>query len=304
MQVHPPPRLTQILPQILHGAKRAPKSITGIMDLISNIEDQIWFKGIVREFTPADANEILAETGTVAKVSSFAEKFERHHFPLSYIFTDGYLDEWDMEDQNSVYTMLRSGIPYALFGIDPEEAHDAWNSYYGRGRALMMLIPILEDGYFRNEDDVRVSWMESAAEHVSKDTLLKIPPRGIPQNSLIQAVEGTPLEGIAHVASWLMSNSGNFFVDDNYMEAEFQSIDEWNEEIITLASEVWREAEKILTPINRLANWLDEDGADMDERFSQTLDFVLERVDRLPINFEEMVQQRNRETTESTDRGI
>ena len=51
------------------------------------------FKGIVREFTPDEADEILAETDSVSKVARFAEKFERHYFPLSYIFSDGCLDD-------------------------------------------------------------------------------------------------------------------------------------------------------------------------------------------------------------------
>ena len=293
MEVQPPPRLTLMLPT----PKRAPHSLDGIMNLISNVEDQVWFKGIVREFTPDEADEILAETDSVSRVTCFAEKFERHYFPLSYIFSDGYLDDWEMEDNNSVYTILRNGIPYTLFGIQPEEVHDAWRSCYGEGRALMMLIPMLQDGYFRKDDDIRVSWMESAAEYISKDTLLKIPHHGIPQNSLIQAVEGTPLEGVAHVASWLMSNSGNLFVDDNYTDGEFQSTDSWDNDVITEASEIWKKAQRILVPMNKLGSWLEEEGADMNERFSQMLDFILERVDQLPINFEETVQQKEREIT-------
>ena len=158
----------------------------------------------------------------------------------------------------------------------------------------MMLIPMLQDGYFRKDDDIRVSWMESAAEYISKDTLLKIPHHGIPQNSLIQAVEATPLEGVAHVASWLMSNSGNLFVDDNYTEGEFQSTDSWDNDVITEASEIWKEAQRILVPMNKLGSWLEEDGADMNERFSQMLDFILERVNQLPTNFE---ADRSREIT-------
>ena len=299
MQVQSPPKLlTLILPTPPH----APHSLQGIMDLISNVEDQIWFKDLVREFTPNEADEIMAENGSVSKVSCFAEKFEKYYFPLSYIFKDDCLDEWGMDDPNSVYTMLRNGIPYTLFGIDPEEAHNAWNTYYGQGRALMMLIPMLEHGYFEDDNEIRISWMESAADHVSKDTLLKIPPQGIPQNSLTQAVEGTPLEGVAHLASWLMSNSGNLFVDENYGEGEFQSIDSWDSESISQATEEWKEAEKILLPMNKLANWLDEDGANVEERFSQVLDFILERVDQLPANFEKMVEQRERETARDRDR--
>ena len=285
MQVQSPPKLTLLLPPL----ERAPLSINGIIDLIANFEDQIWFNELVKEFTPGAAHDVQTANSPAMKVAAFAEHFERRHFPLNYIFTDGYLEEWDMDEPNSIYSMLRAGIPYFMMGVDPDDVHEAWTGQYGPGRSAMMLIPRLEEGYFYRDDDIRLAWLEAAAEHIPRETLLRIPAQGIPMICLAQALEGTPMEAVLNAARWLVSDSGNFFIDENYPEGECQSGDPWEREVVEEATKIWKEAQEIMDPINKLANWLDHDTG---PRFTQMLDFILDRTDRLPPNFDLIVKMK------------
>ena len=51
--------------------------------------------------------------------------------------------------------------------------------------------------------------------------------------------------------------------------------DPWEDEIIEEGSEEWRKASALMDSVTQLAGWLEED---LPGRFSETLDFILERL--------------------------
>ena len=131
---------------------------------------------------------------------------------------------------------------------------------------------------------MRTSWLESAASHIREETLKRIPEHGIPMELLKEAVRGTPLEAVFLEAEWVYNDTGNFFLDCNPTEEEeFTGFsDPWENEAIEITSEEWAEAKAIKDKIGRLEKWLEKD---IDKRFEEMLDFILERLASIPEGF-------------------
>ena len=72
------------------------------------------------------------------------------------------------------------------------------------------------DSIYDGPDGLRVAWLESAAERIPQETLERIPQGGIPLDDLTEAVKETKFEGAAQACSWVMAETGNFFLDACY----------------------------------------------------------------------------------------
>ena len=140
----------------------------------------------------------------------------------------------------------------------------------------MALLVKPPDAYYEGPDGLRVAWLESAAERIPQETLLKIPQGGIPLEDLTGALKGTGFEGAANTASWVWAETGNFFLDHTYDDGSYDGFcDPWEDEIIAEGTVEWRKASALMDSVTRLAGWLEED---LPGRFAEMLDFVLPRI--------------------------
>ena len=78
-----------------------------------------------------------------------------------------------------------------------------------------------------------MAWLEAAAERIPQETLKRIPQGGIPLDDLTDALKETGFEGAAQAASWVLAETGNFFLDACYDDGNYDGFaDPWEDEII------------------------------------------------------------------------
>ena len=119
-------------------------------------------------------------------------------------------------------------------------------------------------------------WLESAAERIPQETLLRVPQGGIPLEDLTGALKGTRFEGAAQACSWVLAETGNFFLDHCYDDGSYDGFaDPWEDDIIAEGTEEWRKASALMDSVCKLGDWLEED---LPGRFAEMLDFTLERL--------------------------
>ena len=263
-QAAAPPRLSGLAGLLL----RRPPSLRELVTLVGYADDYAWFAGLVRRLFPQEAEAALAAPDVRQRVERFARLFVERHFPLYAPYFDFYLDEGD----EPPFTWLRRGIPFELMGFGYDGLHEMWNGYR-EGLSAMALLVKPPDAYYEGPDGMRVAWLESAAERIPQETLLKIPQGGIPLEDLTEALKGTGFEGAANTASWVWAETGNFFLDHCYDDGNYDGFcDPWDDDIIEEGTKEWRKASALMDSVTTLADWLEED---LPGRFAEMLDFVL-----------------------------
>ena len=275
------------------------------MDLVAflhghNAEsNQDWFEKLVQRTLPEQASEILEITNEWDRVSRFVAVFSRTHFPLD----DDYLEtviQWQFQgdptefeyEAYGPYAILRQGIPLEMTGCTWEEMHELGDEDRVGTAAITLLtrmpgimnnnqLWISQEESLKESLGMRTSWLESAASHIREETLKRIPENGIPMELLKEAVRETPLEAVFLEAEWVYNDTGNFFLDCNPTEEdEFSGFsDRWDTEVIERMTEEWEAAKPIKDKIDRLEEWLEKD---IDKRFEEMLDFILERLASIP----------------------
>ena len=165
-----------------------------------------------------------------------------------------------MDDEDEPpFTWLRRGIPFELMGFGYDGLHEMWNGYREGLSALVLLVKP-PDAYYEGPDGMRVAWLESAAERIPQQTLLRIPEGGIPLEDLTGALKETRFEGAAHAASWVLAETGNFFLDACYEDGNYDGFcDPWDDDIIEEGTKEWQRANALMDSVTRLADWLEED---------------------------------------------
>ena len=159
------------------------------------------------------------------------------------------------------------------FGYDG--LHEMWNGYREGLSALALLVKP-PDVYYDGTDGLRVAWLESAAERIPQEALLRIPQGGLPLDDLTDALKDTGFEGAAQACSWVLAETGNFFLDHTYDDGMYDGFaDPWEDDIIAEGTEEWRKASALMDSVSKLADWLEED---LPGRFAEMLDFVLVRL--------------------------
>ena len=267
MAVAAPPRLSELAELLL----RRPPSLRELVVLVGNAEDHAWFVGLVRRLFPDEAEAVLTAPDIRQRVEGFARLFEERRYPLYAPFFEFYLTEED----EPPFTVLRRGIPYDLQGIGYEGLHEMWGGYRD-GLSALALLAKPPESFYTESDEIRVAWLESATAHIPQHTLLRIPEGGIPLEALAEAVKGTRFEGAAQAVGWVWAETGNLFLDNCYEDGAFDGFaDPWDDEVIAEGTEEWRRARAVLDPVNRLAEWLEED---LPGRFAEMLEFVLGRL--------------------------
>ena len=173
------------------------------------------------------------------------------------------------------WSWLRRGIPFDLMGFGYDGLHEMWDGYR-EGLSAMALLVKPPDVYYDGPDGLRVAWLESAAERIPQETLLRVPEGGIPLDDLTGALKGTRFEGAAQACSWVLAETGNFFLDHTYDDGSYDGFaDPWEDDIIAEGTEEWRKASALMDSVSKLTDWLEED---LPGRFAEMLDFTLERL--------------------------
>ena len=170
------------------------------MTLVGYADDYAWFAGLVRRLFPQEAEAALSAPDVRTRVERFANLFGERHFPLYAPFIELWLDE---EGDEPPWTWLRRGIPFELMGFGYDGLHEMWDGYR-EGLSAMALLVKPPDAYYEGPDGLRVAWLESAAERIPQETLLRIPQGGIPLDALTEALKGTGFEGAAQACSWVL----------------------------------------------------------------------------------------------------
>ncbi len=251
---------------------RRPPSLRELVTLVGYADDYAWFAGLVRRLFPHEAEVTLAAPDLRARVERFANLFGERHFPLYTPFIEFWLDE---EGEEPPWSWLRRGIPFDLMGFGYDGLHEMWNGYR-EGLSAMALLVEPPDAYYDGPDGLRVAWLESAAERIPQSTLERIPQGGMPLEDLTGALKDTKFEGAAQACSWVLAETGNWFLDHNYENGSYDGFcDPWEDDTIAEGTEEWRKANALMDSVCRLADWLEED---LPVRFAEMLDVVLGRL--------------------------
>ena len=252
---------------------RRPPSLRELVTLVGYADDYAWFVGLVRRLFPQEAEAALAAPDVRGRVERFTGLFGERHFPLYAPFIEFWTEE--EEGEQPPWSWLRQGIPFDLMGFGYDGLHEMWDGYR-EGLSAMALLVKPADAYYDGPDGIRVAWLESAAERIPQETLLRIPEGGIPLDDLTDALKETRFEGAAQACSWVMAETGNFFLDHTYEDGSYDGFsDPWDDDIIQEGTEEWRKASALMDAVCKLGDWLEED---LPGRFAEMLEFVLGRL--------------------------
>ena len=251
---------------------RRPPSLRDLITLVGYADDYAWFAGLVRRLFPNEAEATLSAPDLRTRVERFANLFGDRHFPLYTPFIEFWLDE---EGEEPPWSWLRRGIPFELMGFGYDGLHEMWNGYR-EGLSAMALLVEPSDVYYDGPDGLRTAWLESAAERIPQETLPRVPQGGIPLEDLTGALKGTKFEGAAQACSWVLAETGNWFLDHNFEDGSYDGFcDPWEDDIIAEGTEEWRKANALMDAVCKLGDWLE---GDLPGRFAEMLDFVLRRL--------------------------
>ena len=261
-----------LLSGLAEALLRRPPSLRELVTIVEYADDYAWFTGLVRRLFPDEAEAMLSAPDVRTRVESFTNLFAERHFPLYTPFIEFWTD---FREDEPPWSWMRRGIPFHLMGFDYDELHVLWDGYRDGISALLLLVEP-PDSFYGESDEIRTAWLESAAERIPQETLLRIPQGGIPLEDLTEAVKGTRFEGAAQAASWIFAETGNFFLDHNFEDGNYEGFcDPWDDEIIAEGTREWHRANTLADSVSELTDWLEED---LPGRFVEMLDTVLPRV--------------------------
>ena len=251
---------------------RRPPSLRELATIVGYADDYAWFTSLVRRLFPGEAEEALSAPDVRQRVVRFANLFAERHFPLYAPFIEFWID---FREEEPPWSWMRRGIPFDLMGFGYDGVHELWYGY-SEGLSALVLPARPAHVYFDGPDGIRTAWLECAAQRIPQTTLERIPKGGIPLEDLTVALKGTRFEGAAQAASWVFAETGNFFLDNCYEDGSFDGFcDPWDDDIIAEGAEEWRKAKALMDPVDKLADWLEDD---LPGRFAEMLDFILHRL--------------------------
>ena len=242
MQAAAPPTLSGLATLLL----RRPPSLRELVTLIGYADDYAWFAGLVRRLFPNEAEAALSAPDVRSRVERFANLFGERHFPLYAPM----IEFWTDSDDEPPWSWLRRGIPFELMGFGYDGLHEMWNGYR-EGLSAMALLVRPPDAYYDGPDGLRVAWLESAAERIPQETLLRVPEGGISPRGPHHGAEGHEVRGCG--ASRLLGPRRDrqlVFLDHNYEDGSYDGFcDPWEDDIIAEGTEEWRKANALMDAV-------------------------------------------------------
>lgn len=259
-----------------------PTSITGLLDLIrttkpSSINHMLtvvydhqgyeWFIQMVEEILPKQWQQILAETEHSNMIRTFIRIFQEEYFPLIEHIVEDIADRADGNDfmDQEVWDELAIAVPIELEGFLVEEESDIIDWLRGNVgmRMEMAIIPILlpiEEILYTDEKNIRLSWLDAAAEVLPLDSLAKIPIEGFPLDTVLQTFQKNGLEDLYNLTLWTARKTPYELINIQYSPNEFiQPNISWIREDIQSIAEEWRRARPIMQSVKRSWDWLSKD---------------------------------------------
>ena len=272
-----PPRLAALEELLITG----PPSIHGMILRFRSSASMVEFQALIRKYLPDQVGTILNKPDLAGQLSAFANIFEENYFPLLYIYDDEFhLEDMLLNDDDPEYdplSQLLHAIPFQPYGLDYDDAHDMWQGHYDTGLLLLALVSELPF------EELRVSWIQGAREHVSDDVLRPIAQKGYDVGVLLQALKGTDVQGVIDVAEWFSGMSDNIFLGCPNSPDYFNYSDPWTDEMVEAYTVEWRYAKQVMDRAKALGARI---MLNPDENFKQ----LLKRVDFLVNQSQAAVQ--------------
>lgn len=235
-----------------------PPSISILVARLGEIEEYQDFINLVREFLPEREAEILRNLTPDAQIAAFASYFEDRYFPLEDAVRDGAFESYDE---------LTRGIPVVLRSVSYDDYH--YISSDSRD-GVQLATFLVEDPY---EGEERTALAEACSQIVPAELIRMVPEGGISPDEARQ-LKDTKYEGLALWAEVLNLDTGNCFYDNDYESLAYGNYPEWDKENVEALTTQWQQAEVIDGKLGNFFNWLE---GDLEPRFRELLNFILER---------------------------
>ena len=240
-------------------AATAPPSIQDLTTAASIIFAYNQFTQTVNTLLPGQVEEIFSTKDTYEQADRFAKAFEKAYLPLS-----DFIKSSDLNEEHPIVSMFQM-FPYQIIGYSSDDIHSIWEDRRHGIAAMLLLTDITlafaDNHYAQYDNGIRTEWIEHASMYIDPAVLKQIPPDGIPQQVLTQAVLNTPYEGLQDAFPWVFAATDNPFLWYSYDDEFYQqSADEYfsPENVAYFAAE-WSKAMTVVTSVHNLADWLETD---------------------------------------------
>ena len=227
---------------------RRPPSLRELVTLVGYADDYAWFVGLVRRLFPQEAEAALSAPDVRGRVERFANLFGERHFPLYAPF----IEFWTEEGEQPPWSWLRQGIPFDLMGFGYDGLHEMWDGYREGFSALGppgQAPRSLLRGTRRAAGGLAgVSRRAHPARDIGED-----PPGRHTPGRPHRGAEGNEVRGAAQACSWVLAETGNFFLDHTYEDGSYDGFaDPWEDDIIQEGTEEWRKASALMDSVCKL----------------------------------------------------
>ena len=253
-----PPQLSAIADAL----NASPPRLSELSLLVSGEEHYLWFCAMLDQILPSQKAWILSAGHRQRILRHFQQAFEARYFPLLDEFID-YADAFMAEYEDTTpWEFLRHAVPLQLHGFRIEDPHEFAEVIANRGLPpgiclMTLLFPI---GEFTWEDDpnIRISWLEAAANTVPAATLRQIPAGGFDPQEAASIMREHGMPDIANLADWIRGATPYPLLNFQYHPEEQCEPDlPWELDIIVEIAQQWHEAMPMLESINRAIERID-----------------------------------------------
>ena len=232
-----------------------PPRLSALTARTDAVMDHGWFRQMVQDILPDQADSILQTNDPLLELNSFAHHFEQAYFPINEALFDAEVLNCSDEDDMSPWGQLRNVLPWGVGGIDPDELDSLWENLSPGDAMLATTCAVNPD---RAMSGIRTTWLLQAAEVVPQSTLELLPPGGYSQEDLAQAVAGTWAQGLHDTFIWINACSDNEFIDAAPTQDWPCYSDEWDRQHLADISLLWQEAQQSMQSRLQLVSLMEE----------------------------------------------
>ena len=307
------PPIPPLLSALARFNPNAPVSIRGIIELAASAEERLWIKGIVETYLPNSASRVLRAEPGRKQLAEFFNAWGTEQFELDERYCHWLLYEEDYMDLESPWSALRAeGLPYQVYGfnIDHDEGlHMLTDMYDDVGLILMAYLTGLEqteEPYVEEQQagGIRTSWADWLTRNrgISKKTIQRIPPGGIPPDMVDELLRGTKMEPVGTFALWLHWQTGEPFADEGYCPncGPGGHACPWDTEAIAAYAEASRDGREVYHRAMKGMDWLN---SNTERKFNRLLDRILPRAEAMKNRPLVEVLAQRQETDDDDDHG-